>query len=365
MKTRTLIYSVLLGLATLALLAAWFFVPLPAPESLLSVEVQRGPEASSLDRSYPFQFATDSPQPTLRVHTDLGQGDVLVELLDAAGVAPALRLPPLGRRHHYSKWTFNVGGGFVAGSQYKLRVAERDVVGNYSLSFAERAGVNLWQRFLALFLVVVVASGGFLAWVRLGPRREAWRGRSLHILWPVLVMSLGIAYAILHEGGHNIGLWLFGALDLGRSDMLGIGGIPHSGRAIGASLTDWHQAVVSIGGPALPILVGYVLLALGVSPVGRRVRARIPALDAFLSMATALFLFSAVALAAQALGILYPDSDFGGFVSHVGVPLWVSRTFLAAAGLVTVGLSAVVGWHVLSVLRAARRALYSRPSDES
>jgi hypothetical protein len=349
----------------LALLAAWFFAPLPAPEPLLSVDVQRGPEASSLDRSYPFQFATDSPQPTLRMHTDLGQGDVLVELLDAAGVAPVLRLPPLGRRHHDSEWTINVGGGFVAGSQYKLRVAERDVVGNYSLSFAEREGVTLWQRFLALFLVMAMASGGFLAWVRLGPRREVWRGRSLHILWPVLVMSLGIVYAILHEGGHNIGLWLFGALDLGRSDMLGIGGIPHSGRAIGASLTDWHQAVVSIGGPALPILAGYVLLALRVSPVGRRVRARIPALDAFLSMATALFLFSAVALAAQALGILYPDSDFRGFVSHVGVPLWVSRTFLAAAGLGTVGLSVVVGRHVLSVLRTARRALYSRPSDES
>jgi hypothetical protein len=169
-------------------------------------------------------------------------------------------------------------------------------------------------------------------------------------------MSLGIGYAILHEGGYNIGLWLFGALDLGRSDMLGIGGIPHSGRAIGASLTDWHQAVVSFGGPVLPILVGYVLLALGVSPVGRRVRARIPALDAFLSMATALFLFSGVALAAQALGIVYPDSDFGGFVSHLGLPLWVSRTFLAAAGLVTVGLSAVVGWHVWSVLRTGGRS---------
>jgi len=361
-KTRTLVYSILLALATLALLAAWFFVPLPAPKPLLSVEVQRGPEASSLDRSYPFQFATDSPQPTLRVHADLGQGDVLVELLDAAGVAPVLRLPPF---RHDCLWTFSVDGGFVTGSQYKLRVAERDVVGNYSLTFAEREGVTRWQRFLALFLVVVVASGGFLAWVRLGPRREAWRGRSLHMLWAMLVMSLGIVYAILHEGAHNIGLWLFGALDLGRSDMLGIGGIPHSGRAIGASLTDRHQAVVSIGGPALPILVGYVLLALGVSPVGRRVRARIPALDAFLSMATALFLFSAVALAAQALGILYPDSDLSGFVSHFGVPLWVSRTFLAAAGLVTVGLSAVVGRHVLSVLRAARRALYSRPSDQS
>jgi hypothetical protein len=154
----------------LALLAAWFFVPLPAPESLLSVDVQRGPEASSLDRSYPFQFATDSPQPTLRVHTDLGQGDVLIELLDVAGVAPVLRLPPLGRRHQDSRWTFNVNGGFVAGSQYKLRVAERDVVGNYSLSFAERAGVTLWQRFLALFLVTGMGSGGLPAW---------WAARSL------------------------------------------------------------------------------------------------------------------------------------------------------------------------------------------
>jgi len=60
-KTGTLIYSILLGFTTLALLAACFFVPLPAPKPLLSVEVQRGPEASSLDRSYPFQFATDSP----------------------------------------------------------------------------------------------------------------------------------------------------------------------------------------------------------------------------------------------------------------------------------------------------------------
>jgi hypothetical protein len=175
----------------------------------------------------------------------------------------------------------------------------------------------------------------------------------------MLIVSLGVACAVLHEGGHNVGLWLFGGLDLGRSDVLGIGGIPHSGRAIGANLADWQQAVVSIAGPASPILVGYVLLALGVSPVGCRARARVPALDAFLSMATALFLFSAVALVAQALGILPPDSDFHGFVSHVGVPLWVSRTLLAAAGLVTVGLSAVVGRHVVSVLRSGQQALCS------
>jgi hypothetical protein len=84
--------------------------------------------------------------------------------------------------------------------------------------------VSLVLAILALFLVMAMASGGILAWVRLGPRREAWRGRSLHILWPVLIMSLGIVYPILHEGGHNIGLWLFGALDFGRIDMLGLAG---------------------------------------------------------------------------------------------------------------------------------------------
>jgi hypothetical protein len=266
--------------------------------------------------------------------------------------------------HHSRSQTFSVGDGFRAGTDYELRVTERGVVGGYRVSFADGEGVTLWQRFLALFVVVAVASGLVLAWVRMSPRWQAWRGYTWRILFPALMMALGFVYLILHEGGHNLALYLFGVLDLSRSDMLGLHGHPHGGMVMGAELTSWQHAVVSIAGPALPILVGWVLLVLGLTPVGRRVRGRRRFLDSLLSMATALFLFTGVALAAQALGILRPDGDFRGFVGNVALPLWASKAILGAVGLAGFVASLPVGWHVLALLRSVRRAGEARTEQD-
>lgn len=327
----------LLAAAVWTAVVAWFFVPLPAPEPLQQVETEKGPTPSSCTESYPFQFPADSERATLRVRTDLRQGDVQVELLDATDNL-LVRWKPQGGRHS-TKWTFSVGKGFRAGIDCRLRVTERDVVGAYNVSFANREGVTRWHRFLALFAVMAVASGSALAWLRLSPRWHAWRGKALWFLWPALVASLGLVYVILHEGGHNFALCFFGALDLGRSDILGLSGSPHGGRLMGATLADWQEAVVAIAGPGVPILIGWALLVLGVTPVGRRIRGRSRLLDSFLSIGTAVFLFTAVALLAQALGVLNPDSDFQGFVEHVALPLWTSKAILAVVGLASSGVS--------------------------
>jgi hypothetical protein len=341
-----------------AALAVWFFVPLPAPKPLTTMGADRGPVPSSLTDTSRFQFPSDAPRATLRVRTDLRQGDVQVELLDAAGTLLVRWTPQSGP--YSSSNTFSAGDGFRAGTDYQLRVTERSVVGAYTVSFADREGVTRWHRFLALFVVVAVASGLVLAWVRMSPRWQAWRGRAWRILWPALVASLGLVYVILHEGGHNLALYLFGALDLGRSDMLGLGGTPHAGRVMGAKLAGWQQAAVSVAGPALPIVVGCALLILGLTPAGRRVRARRPALDLFLSLATALFLFTGVALPAQALGILNPDGDFRGFVENVALPLWAAKAILGAFGLLSFAASIAVGWHALVLVRSIRRVREAR-----
>jgi len=96
-----------LTVVVMAALAAWFFVPLPAPEPLQQVDAQRGPMPSSRTESYPFQFPTDSERATLRVHTDLRQGDVQVELLDPFGNLLVRWTPQDGR--HSRNWTFTVG----------------------------------------------------------------------------------------------------------------------------------------------------------------------------------------------------------------------------------------------------------------
>jgi hypothetical protein len=337
-----------------AALAAWFFVPLPAPKPLTAIGATRGPEPSSLTETSRFQFPSDSPQATQRVRTDLRQGDVQVELLDAADALLVRWTPQSGP--YRSSNTFSVGKGFRAGTDYQLRVTERGVVGAYQVTFADREGVTRWQRFLALLVVVAVASGLVLAWVRMSPRWPAWRGQALGVLWVALLTSLGPIYLILHEGGHALALLVFGALDLGRSDVLGLRGGPHVGILMGAKLAGWQQAVVAVAGPALPILVGWVLLVLGVTPAGRRIRARRPALELFLSLAAALFLFTGVALAAQALGILNPDGDFRGFVENVALPLWASKAILAASGLLSFAASIAVARHVVLLVRSMRRA---------
>jgi hypothetical protein len=351
----------LVAAAWWAVLAAWFFVPLPAPKPLTAVGAGRGPAPSSLTDTSRFQFPSDSPRATLRVRTDLHQGDIQVELLQGAG-SLMVRWDPQGGHRSYAT-TFSVGKGFRAGTDYQLQVTERNLVGAYRVSFADREGVTRWQRFLALFVVVAVASGLVLAWVRMSQRWQAWRGRAWRILSPTLMMSLGLVYLILHEGGHNLALYLFGALDLGRSDMLGLRGHPHGGMLMGAELTGWQHAVVSIAGPAVPILVGWVLLVLGLTPVGRRIRARRPTLDLFLSMAAALFLFTGVAGAAEAVPMLNPDGDFRGFVENVALPLWAAKAILGAFGLLSFAASIAVARHVVFLVRSMRRT-HQTPAEK-
>jgi hypothetical protein len=334
-------------------LAAWFFVPLPAPKPLTVIGADRGPAPSSLTDTSRFQFPSDSPRATLRVRTDLRQGDIQVELLQGAG-SLMVRWDQQGGRDSRSE-TFSVGDGFRAGTDYQLRVTERGVVGAYAVSFAEE-GVTRWQRFLALFVVVAVASGLVLGWVHLSPRWQAWRGRAWRILFPALVMLVGLVYLILHEGGHNLALLVFGALDLSRSDTLGLRGHPHGGVLIGAKLIGWRWAAVAIAGPAVPIVVGWVLLVLGVTASGRSIRARRPTLDLFLSLAAALFLFTGVAGAAEAVPMLNPDGDFRGFVENVALPLWAAKAILAASGLVSFAASIAVARHVVLLVRSMRRA---------
>jgi len=337
-----------------AVLAAWFFVPLPEPKPLTAIGATRGPAASSLTDTLRFQFPSDSPRATLRVRTDFHQGDIQVELLQGAGSLMVRWDPQSG--HHSSSETFSVGDGFRAGTDYQLRVTERNVVGGYKVSFADRKGVTRWQRFLALFVVLAVVSGLVLGWVRMSPRWQAWRGRAWRILFPALVMSVGLVYLILHEGGHSLALLVFGALDPSRSDMLGLHGSPHVGMLMGAKLTGWRWAAVAIAGPAVPILVGWVLLVVGLTPAGRLIRARRPALDLLLSLAAALFLFTGVAGPAEGLGILNPDGDFRGFVENVALPLWAAKAILAASGLVSFATSIAVARHVVLLVRSMRQA---------
>jgi hypothetical protein len=106
----------------------------------------------------------------------------------------------------------------------------------------------------------------------------------------------------------------------------------------------------------VPIVVGWVLLVLGVTASGRSIRARRPTLDLFLSLAAALFLFTGVAGAAEAVPMLNPDGDFRGFVENVALPLWAAKAILAASGLVSFAASIAVARHVVLLVRSMRRA---------
>ena len=353
---------VIFRLAILAILAAWFLVPLPAPKPVTSVEARRGPQPSSTVRDSLARLDRSSAEMTFRLTAEAERGGLSISLLDAHGKLLFTWAPPLAQEQMQDSVTFGIGDGFPAGSVYFFRVAERDFVGTYKIDIAQQRGVTLWQRFLVL--AVVLAAMAVVVVVQFRRAKGRWPapgdGWSFKAVWFGLAPLLAVAYAGLHETGHDIPMVLFGVSDWSRSDFFGIWGSPHVGRVVGSKLADWQEAVVAIGGPGLPILLGYLLLVLWIIPLGKKWRASAPLLDALWSTMIALYLFSIVGWVLPALGLV-SDSDYMGFVIHIHAPLWVVRLSLGLLVCVNLFLVALIFRH-LWILR--RQAVQRGPATE-
>lgn len=342
----------LIALLVWAGMFCWFYLPRPEWRPLLTVEARRAPQPHSETRIIPFRFERGSQRVTIGLSANLERGAVRVELLDDRGNV-LWGGPQWGGRQN-QRLTFSIGSGFPAGGAYRLRVTETDANGRYRIAVSERTGATAWHRYLVLVGALTLVSGVALVWSRAAAKSlTARRGASLLAFWG-LVAWLGIAYVVAHEGGHLVSLAVFGDLSPAGSDVLGLGGDPHVGR-LHERLADWQEAVVGISGPALPNVIGYVLFLLWASGWGRKARGGSRRLDAFWSLATVVLLVGWLGFLGPLTG-LAADSDYSGFVSHVGLPLGVSQALIVAvlcANLLMIGVVGRHMWHLMRQVRAA------------
>jgi hypothetical protein len=158
-----------------------------------------------------------------------------------------------------------------------------------------------------------------------------------------------IAYPLVHETGHAIVLAQFGRFDVHETDFIGLWGTPHAGRTPGPSLGPWGEAVMSMAGPMLPNLVGYLMFGLWL--IFRRWFARSSARDVFWSGITACMLVAQIFAFVPMTGLV-SDGDYDGYISNIPIPHWQANTFLLLFSAINAGIVlAIVKRLVLTYLR--------------
>ena len=305
---------------------------------------------SSQTRDVPFTVA--EPLRCLHVHCRLqgSAADLRIGISGSDGLELLANLPvrPGDTR-------FSCGDGLPAGG-YVLHVAEQDLTGRYAVEIGPGPGVTTWQKALGLLALVWGLSG---IWCLCGAGHVQSgaaaiglsRARATFIAASLIGFVLP-AYLLAHEGGHALAAAAFGAFDGARSDFFGISGSPHSGLRRDVQLLAWQAAVVSISGPLLPTLVGWVLFAIWRSARGRAVRSARPILDLFWSFTTAGMLIGQLGCIVPVLGLGY-DGDYSGLVGNVSIDRWLINGMLLALA----GVNAYLLWRVASHLLILRRAL--------
>jgi hypothetical protein len=321
----------------------WFWPSKP----IKRIVVYRGPAAYSGTTSHEFRLERFTDQLTVRVGNDAGQ-PVDVEFVQASGKPLCrMRFGP-GKVARYS---FSVGRGFEAGS-YTVRVVERELVGRYAIDLYP-GGSPAARRRLLLVGVGFLAAGGWYAYVSgrraRYPERVVRGARGVALCFG-LAAALLVLYPLLHEGGHAIALAAFHRLDLSDTDFIGLGGEPHAGITPGPRLPAMQQWIVSLAGPALPTVVGYVLFLPWLSGRGRSLRNARPALDFFWSVLIAGFLFAWIGYLAPMTG-LAGDSDYSGFVQGVGLSRWQANGILLVVMAANAAAIVAVVRHLLSLRR--------------
>jgi hypothetical protein len=165
-------------------------------------------------------------------------------------------------------------------------------------------------------------------------------------------------YLLFHEGGHALGQLLFGRFDLANSDFFGIYGHPHSATKSGPALEPWQQAIITGGGPMLPIFAGWALFLLWNSRMGHGFRTNRPIVNLYFSTIVAALIFPCVVIAGCLLGVI-SDAETLSFISNTPGPTWLVKTLLWGVLLV----SAVIMWRVVPEVWRAWKTHYSGWQD--
>jgi hypothetical protein len=222
--------------------------------------------------------------------------------------------------------------------------------------------VTGWQILSRTFLALLVLSGIWALTARksTNPKRRAVSVYTFQML--LLAVAIMFLYLLFHEGGHSLGAMLFSRFDLARSDFWGIHGHPHAGVKFGPALEPWQQAIVTGGGPMLPIFAGWAFFLLWISRVGQGLRGKGAIVNLYLSAIVAALIFPSVVVAGCLLGII-DDSETQSFIANTPGPMWLVQAILWGVLFV----NAVVMWQVVPELwrvwRTQVRDLRSLPTQ--
>ncbi|MFH1069876.1 MAG: hypothetical protein V1794_09700 [Candidatus Glassbacteria bacterium] len=341
-------------LVVLAFLAFWFFVPIPKPRGILSITAGRNDNENSSVQVFPYECVHGSEFIAYEITADIKHGNLQIGLLDSNGGLLANHGFGTGQIKRKQEFGFK-GKQFRPGEKYQIRVIEDKLAGIYAFNIFQYRSITLWQRFLLLWAVSMIAGGVLLTYSLLDKNKRhvlGWLGNTLLIL--CVASTTVVLYALFHETGHAIPDWLNGVKDISLGTMLGIDGRPMIRHPESLLLPHWLIAVRAISGLVLPVLVGNIFFVLWISKTGRQIRARSRNLDYILSFIPTAFTFSAMGIIISVFG-LFQDEDYGSFIHNVQIPVWSANLILTAFSTFSLVLTFIVGKHLWSVVQQIRR----------
>ncbi len=321
------------------------------PASLAHVEaVCTRPSSRTIDRD--FELDRESPEFTISVRSRTEKTSFLVQLRDGSGkmLAQMSFLP-----QYNNSFPFSVNGGFKPGS-YRFRIVEQGVVGSYSVSLARGRSDSSPRQLLMVTLALAVSAGSYGYALRRsgGDRRAPGVLKARYVLGCMLfAFTMLIAYPLIHETGHALVLAYYGRFYLEGTDFIGLHGTPHVSRTAGPSLGVWGEAVMSMAGPMLPNLVGYLMF--GTWLIFRRWFARTSATDVFWSGITACMLFAQVFAFVPMTGLV-SDGDYSGYISNIPIPHWQANGLLLLFSVINAAIILAIIKHLVRTYLRKRPA---------
>lgn len=357
MSSIPTIRRVLLSLLPLALLGAFIAVPLSPKRPNVRVTGRLPFEAGVDTRTYEFRLGTKQPELTFGGSSRLGRGRVSISFVQD-GQHNVSRT--LEGRDSFS-YTFSFGKPFEPGV-YRIVVTSRDAAGTFEFHAGGKPPLEFQQKLYLLLLAAIA-----LLWLRIllvRCRRGSSSAEIARLKAKAGILGFGLVlaliYPIIHEAGHAIPMLCFGAFSLRGSDFIGLRGTPHVNYLPGVTLQPWQSCIVSLGGPLLPTLVGWMLLVAWAFIRRRRGMGEVSE--------AALLWVSGVLMVGQA-GAIIPilglarDGDYTGFVSNLPAPLWVANGIHLAILAANVWAITIIARRLLRIGNALRGRL--RPEEHS
>ena len=311
------------------------------PTPLVLVEADRTqPSSRVIVRRFRLeQYTRDF---TLSARYALERPGCQVQFLDGSGKT----LVDFGFQEDYkNSFPFCIGQGLKPGL-YQVRVVEDGLLGRYSVSLYQGRLPGTSSSQLLIATLALALSVGYYGYSLLrGGSGSPVAANARYILGCVLFgFTMTIAYPLIHETGHAVVFAHYGRFDLHGTDFIGLWGTPHAGRTPGPGLGSWGEAVMSIAGPMLPNLVGYLMF--GAWLVFRRWFSRSSARDVFWSGMTACMLFAQIFAFVPILGLVQ-DGDYSGYISNIPIPHWQANGLLLVSSVANTAIVLTIIKHLV------------------